>query len=70
MNSLPSSCDSRNATPTQLLNLIPERLSPRGRVYWDGLCGEGQNEAIIEAQRDGIDAAVATVEELALPESE
>ena len=33
--------------------------------YWDGLHGEGKREVIALADRDGIEAAIAALEDLA-----
>ena len=57
-------------TVSEIKNAIYSRLSPAGAEYWSGMASDGINESVIEAQRAGIDAAVATVEELAKPESD
>ena len=51
--------------PHEILEAIGERLSPEELAYWNGLDDEGQNEAIVIAQRHGIVAAVRHVAELA-----
>jgi len=50
----------------EIENAIDDMLSPQALGYWNGM--ESHNEIVIEAQRNGIDAAIALVEALALPE--
>lgn len=47
---------------------IGDGLSPEGLAYWNGM--ESHNEMVIEAQRNGIDAAIVIVGDLAKPEGE
>jgi len=52
-------------TPSQLLRLIPEALSPDALAYWNGMPAEVRDEWIIEAQRHGLEAAIEGIEEAA-----
>jgi len=51
--------------PHQIERQIDDRLSPHGLVHWNGMVRELRNEAIVIAQRDGLDAAVEHIEALA-----
>ena len=59
--------------PSEILREFEERLSPAASEHWNGYGGLERNELVIMAQREGLDAAITHIEEMAaepLPEDD
>ena len=59
---------AKEATATQIVAMIEERLTCDGLTYWNGT--SEQNEFVVMAQRDGLDVAIREIELLAQPPDE
>ena len=64
-----SEASSPNPEGDETMNeLKPHKIL--GTAWWAGAGQEIRDEMVILAQREGLDAAIAEVEELALPENQ
>lgn len=51
----------------QITRQIDDSLTPDALAWWNGVASETVNEIVQLARREGIEAAVAEIEELAKP---
>ncbi len=58
---------SSTLQPHEIDREIADRLSQKAHEWWCGACRQYRDEIVSIGQRDGIEAAVAEVEELAMP---
>lgn len=49
--------------PHEIEEAIGNALTPEALEYWNGMSNDLTNQYIIEAQREGLDVAIAAVEE-------
>jgi len=55
---------------SEILRTIDDRIQVASQDYWAGVDGETQNEMIILAQRDGVQAAIEEIDAAAVPAGE